>query len=362
MGGAGRNDTGGERMTRVADVTLFSLVHDFFKIYLPNIRHSSPHTIRAYQTSLELLFDFVKAKKHIALSEITFEMIDCNMLSAFLDWVENERGCSIPTRNHRLMCICAFYAYAARMEPTAVVHHAEIYKVPRKKPTEPEIIEYMTEASVKAILKQPDTTTTKGLRDRFLMVLLYDTAARIQELLDIRIKDVHPGKTPTITLHGKGSKVRTVPLMEKTMEHFRNYVHVFHSEEGPYSNQRLFYVIRHGQKNRMCEDNARRLIHAYGVAAKELCPEVPDNVHPHLWRHSRAMHLYRHGMDLTLVSQWLGHARLDTTLIYAHADTERKRKAIEEATPADSPLKEKLNAARFTIEDEDVLKRLYGLR
>lgn len=349
-------------MAGVTDTMLFSLLHDFFKVYLPNIRNSSPHTIRAYRKSLELLFDYVKVKKQIPLSEITFEMIDCNMLVNFLDWIEIERGCSISTRNHRLMCICSFYAYAAKMETTAVIHHAEICKVPRKKPTKPDIIKYMTEPAIKAVLEQPDASTSKGLRDQFLMVLLYDSAARIQEVLDIRIKDVHSGKTPTVILHGKGSKVRTIPLMNKTMEHFQNYVNIFHPNENAYSNQYLFYVVRRGHKNRMCEDNARKLIHAYGTAAKKTCSEVPVNVHPHLLRHSRAMHLYRHGMDLTLISQWLGHARVDTTLIYAHADTEQKRKAIEDATPADSPLKEVLDAVRYTIDDEDTLKKLYGLR
>ena len=349
-------------MAGIADVTLFSLVHDFFRIYLPDMRHSSPHTIRAYQTSLELLFDFVKNKKKISLSEITFEMIDHSMLSSFLDWLEHERGCSVSTRNHRLMCISAFYAYAAKMEPTTVIHQAELCKVPRKKPDKPEIIEYMSESAVKAILAQPDTSTPKGLRDQFLMIFLYDTAARIQETLDIRLADIRPGKTPTVILRGKGSKVRTVPLMEKTVEHFQNYSKVFHPGESAHSEQYLFYVLRCGQKNRMCEDNARRMIFAYGEDAKKICAEVPDNVHPHLWRHSRAMHLYQRGMDLTLVSQWLGHARLDTTIIYARADTEQKRRAIAEATPPDSPLKEKLNAERFTVNDEDVLKQLYGLR
>jgi len=326
-------------MTGVVDVTLFSLVHDFFKVYLPNMRHSSPHTIRAYQTSLEMLFDFVKSEKQINLSEITFEMISHNMISSFLDWLELERGCSISTRNHRLMCICAFYAYAAKMEPTTVVYQAELAKVPRKKPTKPEVIEYMSETAVKSILAQPNTAMPKGLRDQFLMVFLYDTAARIQEALDVRLKDTNLGKTPTVTLRGKRSKIRTVPLMEKTVEHFKNYINVFHSDESVYSEQYLFYVVRHGQKNRMCEDNARKIISAYGTAAKETCSDVPDKVRPHLWRHSRAMHLYQRGMDLTLVSQWLGHAQLDTTLIYAHADTEQKRKAIEKATSPDSPLK-----------------------
>ena len=90
--------------------------------------------------------------------------------------------------------------------------------------------------------------------------------------------------------------------------------------------------------------------------------EVPENVHPHLFRHSRAMHLYQQGMDLTLVSQWLGHANLETTQVYAHADTEHKRKAIAAATPADNPLHAKLSPERFTISDDETLKRLYGLR
>ena len=99
----------------------------------------------------------------------------------------------------------------------------------------------------------------------------------------------------------------------------------------------------------------------YGREAQRLCPEIPDNVHPHLFRHSRAMHLYQGGMDLTLVSQWLGHANLQTTLIYAHADTEQKRKAIELAEHSDSPTKKNPSPGRYTIDDEETLKRLYGL-
>ena len=106
----------------------------------------------------------------------------------------------------------------------------------------------------------------------------------------------------------------------------------------------------------------RYLLKEYGNKARLVCPEVPPNVHPHLFRHSRAMHLYQAGMDLTFVAQWLGHAQLETSRIYAHADTEHKRKAIAAATPADSPLFSKLNSARYTVSDEETLKRLTGLR
>ena len=99
----------------------------------------------------------------------------------------------------------------------------------------------------------------------------------------------------------------------------------------------------------------------YGNEAREVCPEIPEIVHPHMFRHSRAMHLYQGGMDLTLVSQWLGHANLQTTLIYAHADTEQKRKAIELAEHSGSPTREKTSTDRYTVSDEEPLKKLYGL-
>ena len=349
-------------MAGVADVTLFSLVHDYFKVYLPKRRECSPHTIRSYQNTIESLLDFVKVKKDIRLSEITFEMIDHNMLSAYLDHLGAECNCSVSTQNLRLSHIRAFYTYAAKMKPSVVIHLAEIRKVPKKKIVDQDIVEYMSENAILTILEQPDATTKKGLRDQFLMLMLYDTAARIQEALNIRLRDIHLGKSPTVTLHGKGSKVRTVPLLKKTVIHFRNYTNVFHPGEGLYSEEYLFYVPRRGQKNRMSENNARKLIAAYGTAAQTVCPEIPDCVHPHLFRHSRAMHLYQRGMDLILISQWLGHAQPDTTLIYAHADTEQKRKAIEASTSPSSPLKKALNSQRFTVDDEDTLKKLYGLR
>lgn len=347
-------------MTGVKDATLFGLVHDFFKIYLTKLTNRSPNTISAYRESLEALFDFVKAERGIGLAAITFEMIDRHMLAKFLDSLE-ERGCSIATRNHRLNRIRAFYKYAAKMEPTAVIHRDEILKVPIKTVPKTDIIDYMSEEAVAAILAQPDTSTPKGMRDRFFMVLLYDTGARISELMDARLRDIRMGKTPTIILRGKGGKTRVVPLLQSTVRQFKDYIEAFHPGENAYSEQHIFYVIRHGEKNGMHHDTARRFISQYGAAAKALCPDVPDNAHPHLWRHSRAMHLYQHGVDLTLISQWLGHANLETTLIYAKADTEQKRKAMEVANKS-GPLGGKLNYERFKVSDDDMIKQLYGLR
>jgi site-specific recombinase XerD len=340
---------------------LFSLVRDYLMHYLPAERKYGKNTLRSYKKALELLFDYVKVQKNVPLRKVTFEMIDRNMLSAFLDYIENERGCSPATRNHRLHCIRAFYAYAAENNITAIVHYEEILKVGVAKVAE-KLVEHMSEDAVKAILAEPDTSTRKGLRDMFLMLFLYKSGARIQEALDAQLRDTQFGKYPNIMLTGKGSKTRPVPLRENTVEHLQEYLKMFHSDENIYSDAYLFYTTRNGVKKRMTEDNARNLIRKYGLNARKTCAEVPENVHPHLFRHSCAMSLYRSGVHLTLISEWLGHANFETTLVYARADTEIKRKAIEKAVPKETPLAEHTNALRYKVDDENVLKELCGLR
>lgn len=218
----------------------------------------------------------------------------------------------------------------------------------------------MSEDAVHAILRQPDTHSKKGLRDQFFMILMYDSAARIQEMLDLRICDIKIGRSPTATLFGKGSKIRTIPLMAETIGHFLNYYNVYHPGEDHYSQKTLFYIEQHGIRHPMSDDNVRKFLEKYGNAARKICPEVPGNIHPHLWRHSRAMHLYQHGMDLTLISQWLGHANLETSLVYAHADTEQKRRAIEKSMGR--KVTGGIDIPRYNIDDEETIKKLYGLK
>ena len=146
--------------------------------------------------------------------------------------------------------------------------------------------------------------------------------------------------------------------MANTVGKLKNYISVFHKRESMLSEKPLFYVEWKGQLQPICDDTVRIRIQKYADAAREKCGDVPETVSPHLW-HTRAMHLYQHGMDLTLISQWLGHASLETTLVYAYADTEAKRKAIEKAMgPGTGESEESSN---YTIDDENLLKQLYGL-
>lgn len=336
------------------------MVHDYLKVYLPKQRKVSPNTIRSYRKAIEELLDYVKERMHIPLGSVTFEHLTSGMVLSFLEYLETECGCTPLTCNTRFAAIRAFMDYAADRDVTLVAILNELRKIPFKKPGSAGIVDYMSMEAVTAIVEQTDAGTPKGLRDRFFIMLMYDTGARVQEMLDIRLCDLQLEHSPKVTLHGKGSKTRVVPLMEKTVQHLKKYLAEFHNNTPP--DTPLFYSVTHGSKCKLTDRLVRYMLQKYGEKARSVCPEVPGNVHPHLFRHSRAMHLYQEGMDLTLVSQWLGHSQLETTQIYAHADTEHKRKAIAAATPQDNPLYSKLNSTRYTVNDDEILKKLTGLR
>ena len=315
-----------------------------------------------YRKALEELLDYVKEYKQIPLGSISFEHLTADTIFTFLEYLELEKGCSISTRNARFAAIRAFMDYAADHDVALVANLNKLKKVPFKKPDNAAMVDYMSMAAITAIIEQPDTNTPKGLRDRFFIMLLYDTGARIQEILGLKLSDLQLGRLPKVTLFGKGRKARVIPLMDKTAQHLKKYLSLFHENAAADGDAPLFYSVIHGNRQCLSARRVRYMLQKYGEQARRICPEVPENVYPHLFRHSRAMHLYQEGMDLTLVSQWLGHSQQETTQIYAHADTEHKRKAIEAATPQDNPLYSKLNSARYTVTDEETLKKLTGLK
>ena len=220
-----------------------------------------------------------------------------------------------------------------------------------------EPVAFLSEKAMEVLLRQPDDSTRIGLRDMCFMVTMYDTAARDCEMLNLRLNslDLNEG-CPKVRLEGKGNKVRQVPLMKKTASHLKRYISVFHSEDTKKEDW-LFYTVAHGIRNKMSDDNVARFLKKYTAMAKAECEEVPAKVTPHQFRHSRAMHLYRHGMPLQLLAEYMGHASVISTRIYAYADTEMKRAAIEKCQGR--------NAAATDLpewkNDDELIKKLYGL-
>jgi site-specific recombinase XerD len=345
----------------VMDKTLFELTCDYFKVYLPNIKKRSIHTIRSYRRSLDDFLEFARVSNRLKLREVTFSMLDAKMLGKYLDTLEIQ-GNSVKTRNDRLNAIKSFYAYASDMNIEAIPNAIEILKFPAANTPKYQKVDYLSESALNALLSQPNASTSKGLRDRFFLLLMYDTGMRLQEIRDLKLKDINWGKDVQATVHGKGDRYRLVPITSAVVAELKHYLKVFHPSTNRYDDEYLFYTLRNGSKFQLSDSIARKFVREYGESAQKECSEVPNIVHPHMLRHNRAMHLYQRGVDLELIQQWLGHSKLETTYTYAYADTELKRQALESAIDPSSPLANHRDPERFTLNEDDEIRKLYGLK
>jgi site-specific recombinase XerD len=337
---------------------LFGLMHDYFAVFLPHQKKSSPHTILAAKQVWNLLLSFVCDRTNKRVEKLRFEDISREIVVRFLDEMQHTRGWSPSTRNHRLARVRSFFRYVADIEPTLVIHLDKLRGIPMQKDVNKSfVLEYMLKDSIAALLRQPDVSKKVGIRDQFFMILMYDSAARDSEMLSMRFGDFDPtGKV--VYLLGKGNKPRSVPISDDTVQHFRRYAMNYHSTNE--ASTPMFYTVRHGKKGAMSDDNVARFLKQYSDSARVKCPEIPLKVHPHLLRKSRAMALYQAGMPLELLAQFLGHQDPTTTLIYARADNEMKRMAIEKAAAVTGPVSPTAKEAIW-IDNEDMIKRLLGL-
>ncbi|MGO9098371.1 MAG: tyrosine-type recombinase/integrase [Mycobacterium sp.] len=331
-------------------------LREWFTAFLPRQRGAAGNTITSCRHTWNMLLGYVAEHHHVAVEKVTFAMVDRATITAFLDHMQATKSWTASSRNQRLACIRSFFTYAAAAEPTLAIYLADLAAIPRLKGPAAPPVKYMTTDAVTALLAAPDPGTRIGLRDQFFMILMYDLAARDAEMLALSLADIDTRRL-TADLLGKGSKPRRLPITSETARHFDRYAAVFHPRPEPAAP--MFYTVRNHRPARMSDDNVARFIGQHAATAKTRCPDVPARVHPHMLRHSRAMHLYQAGMPLALLTEWLGHANPETTLIYAHADTEMKRHALEKAniTTGQSPL-----PAPFWHDREDIIQRLCGLK
>jgi site-specific recombinase XerD len=337
-----------------------SFLGDYLNIFLPKQRNSSKHTILAARQTWSMLLSFICVKTGKTVENVSFGDLDRSAIVDFLDSCESERGWSAATRNHRLSSIRAFFYYASGIERTLVVFSEPLRSIPRKKGlNKSHILNYLQPEAVSALLRQPDSITKKGIRDTFFMVLMFDTAARDCEMLSMPFGAIDATRK-TAYLLGKGNKPRIVPIGDDTVKHFKRYSGLFHPA-GEVT-QPMFFTVRHGTINTMSDDNVAKFMQKYADMARDSCAEVPLKVTPHMIRKSRAMQLYRQGMPLATLAQWLGHEDPETTLIYARADTEMKRLAIEKAEAMSSvSIYPQNTIVPIWAGNEDMIKRLCGL-
>jgi integrase/recombinase XerD len=331
-------------------------LREWFTAFLPRQRGAAGNTITSCRHTWNMLLGYVAEHHHAAVEKVTFTMAGRATVTGFPGRMQAARSWTASTRNQRLACIRSFFTYAAAAEPALAIYLADLAAIPRLNGPAAAPVRHMTTGAVAALLAAPDPGTRLGLRDQFFMILMYDLAARDAEMLALNLAGIDARRL-TADLLGKGSKPRRLPITSETARHLARYTAVFHPAPEPVAP--MFCTVRDHRPARMSDDNVARLIRQHAATARARCPDVPDRVHPHMLRHSRAMHLYQAGMPLALLTEWLGHADPETTLIYAHADTEMKRHALEKANSAtsQSPL-----PAPLWHDREDIIQRLCGLK
>ncbi|ETR70824.1 MAG: phage integrase family protein [Candidatus Magnetoglobus multicellularis str. Araruama] len=301
----------------------------FLSEYLPGHRNVSTNTIKSYRDTFKQLLTFCNSELNIKPEYLTFDKITVETIRFFLDWLEKTRNVSINTRNQRLAAIHSFYRYTQSEEPAILLECQKILGIPFKK-REKKTFDYLSSEALKYILEQPDVNHKKGRRDLTIMTTLYDTGARVQELIDLKVCDVRLTKPATVMLTGKGNKKRCVPIMEKTRNLLENYMKENRLLLNESQSHHLFY---NSKRHPFTRPGITYILGKYLKQAKKTHMNFlfPDRLHPHLVRHTKAMHLLEAGVNLIYIRDLLGHVNVTTTEIYLRANTETKRKALESA-------------------------------
>ncbi|MCL6479755.1 MAG: site-specific integrase [Peptococcaceae bacterium] len=304
---------------------------EYLSLYLPGQRNMSPNTIKSYRDTFRLFIMFCRDRKKIRPESLSLAMVTDKLVCEFLDWLEKERLCGTSTRNQRLAGIHAFFRYLQAKAPDGLFMFQKILHIPAKKGFH-QPINYLSAEALKEVLAKPDTKTSGGRRDLALMALLYDSGARVQEIIDLSVRDIRLEEPATVKLTGKGRRTRYVPLMSKT----KNIIEGYLKEQKLLGNAALLdrpvFFNRQGKK--LTRAGVTHIIKKYFAKAKQDGNALfPDTVSPHVFRHTKAMHLLQANVNLIYIRDFLGHVNVTTTEIYARADAEIKRKALEQSYP-----------------------------
>lgn len=315
-------------MTAALPNALARALRDFFADHLPVLRGLSPHTVHSYRDSLTLLLRFVALHQGRAVATIDIDDLTPTETADFLHHLEAERHNSPATRNVRLAAIHAFFRHLATMHPDRLEHCQRILAIPFKRARQ-RTVEYLEYGEIQAVLAAVDRATVDGRRDHALLVAMFNTGARVQEILDVRPLDLQLDRPFQVRLTGKGRKERICPLWPQTAEVLR--IHLVDQGVASGSAERLF---RNHRGEPLSRFGVRYILAKYCELARSAAPTLATKrLHPHSMRHSAAVHLLQAGVDMVTISHWLGHASVTTTNRYATVDLETKREAIARAGP-----------------------------
>jgi len=298
-----------------------TLLQKFFYQRLIEQRNSSNNTITAYRDTFKLLLLYLKEKQNISPDAVVLENINVKTVLGFLKYLEQDRHNTIRSRNARLAALRSFLKYVAHQLPSSLPMTQKVLAIPMKR-FQRSLPAYLTSEQIKAILVAPDASSWSGKRDRVLLATLYNTGARVSEVIALKPSDIDTTRSMSVQITGKGRKQRVVPLWKSTANQIRLWLKYIKAESGSplFPNARGQFMTRSGVENRLKK--------AVEVAATNDPTLKGRSISPHVFRHTTAMHLLQSGVDMTVIALWLGHESPVTTHTYIEADLTMKENAL----------------------------------
>jgi integrase/recombinase XerD len=309
--------------------TLGAILHGYFIDHLIAVKGLRPGSVRSYRDTIRLLLVFVAAQKRCRITRLTLDDLTCERVIAFLRHLEEERGNHIRTRNQRLAALHSFFEYIAARTPEMLAVCQQVAAIPIKRVAPPET-HFLERDEVQALLRHLPSDGRLALRDRRLMLFLYNTGARVQEAADLRVEHLNLGEHPIVRLHGKGDKWRTCPLWQQTA---RTLDALIASLDPPATPQSAVFCA-HGRP--LTRSGIYKIVRRH--ASKFDDPRTDRRVTPHTFRHTSAMHLLEAGAEVNVIREWLGNVDLTTTNRYAQINTKAKTATLRATEPADDSI------------------------
>ncbi|MCL7489592.1 MAG: site-specific integrase [Desulfobulbaceae bacterium] len=308
--------------------TLGPLIYSFFEDYLKVQKGLSPATVKSYRDALLLYLHFVAEDTKHRISRLLLAELTHDRVTRFLKHLEDSRGNGVSTRNQRLAALRTFFEYASSRVPEILIESERVATIPVKRTAPPET-HFLERDDIKALFANLPVKGHEALRNRVLLLFLYNTGARVQEVADLHVENLDLGQQPRVRLHGKGDKWRLCPLWEETASLLRSLLAERQSELSPDS---LVFV---SQKRRaMTRFGIYKVVRRLtGQLLKTKTNGEAILISPHTFRHTTAMHLLESGVEMNVIRSWLGHASLGTTNRYAEISIRMKEKALQACEP-----------------------------
>ena len=332
-------------------------LHDWLEHYVPSIKACSPHTKRNYKISVKLYVEFLRVIKGTTPETLSAECFCMEYIMEWIIWLKENRGCSPATCNVRLSALRVFLKYLSFRDISYMSVFLQAENVPNEKNSKRKVIG-LSKQAVDVLLSMPNQGSTIGFRDYTLMLLLYSTAVRINELLTLKISNiVIDCVKPHIIVIGKGRKKRPIPLLAKPAQCLKRYLIKYHPKQND-ANALLFCSKSKGIYVPMSAENVNKMLKKYATMAHERCQDVPMDLHAHQFRHAKASHWLENGMNIAQISYLLGHESIQTTMVYLDITTKQEEKALE---TLEGENQKKMRKMCKTEEGKENLEILLGL-